>query len=627
MEGRGLVLSFIKFSVERYAEAMRYRSMKVALIAAGVAMAALSMFAAAPVKKPKAASPAAEAKPVAPQPEIPSLEFVSRLREEEFSHGKVMDIMSHLTDDIGPRLTGSPNMKKANEWTRDQFTEWGLANSHLEAWGKFGRGWAYHLCEVRMISPDFMQFLALPEAWTPGTNGPIRGEVAEVKASSAADLDQYRGKLAGKIVLLGEPRVPEPVEKPLFRRDDDADLARLATYEIPSGEGGPNPARRQEFIKRYQFQQELDKFLENEHVAAILQVTREPGQDGTIFVQSGGSYEDGKTATVPRITVAVEHYGRMERLLAKKVPVEVQVNVEAQFYDNDENGYDTVAEIPGADPALKEQFVMLGGHMDSWHAGEGATDNGAGVAVAMEAVRLLKHLGVQPRRTIRVVLWSGEEEGLLGSRGYVKNHFGGRPENTNPKYANLPSFMRPPGGPLELKPEQKLVSAYFNLDNGTGRIRGVYLQGNAAVAPIFEKWMAPFKDVGMTTLTMRNTGGTDHLSFDAVGIPGFQFIQDPMDYGTLTHHSNLDVYEHIRPEDLKQAAVIMADFVYNAAMRDEMMPRKPLRPDEPPDNDDGQEGDHKPAGASPGVATPPAPPAPTSTTPAQRESPPAVIRH
>jgi Peptidase family M28 len=547
--------------------------------AAGLLAASVLLFGGQLVgaKKPKETPPAVATAPTVPTPEIPDLEFITRLREEEFGHSEVMNIMSHLTDDIGPRLTGSPNMKKANEWTRDQFTKWGLVNAHLEPWGTFGRGWAYQLCEVRMLSPDYVQFLALPMAWTPGTDGPIRGEVTQVIATTPADLDKYRGKLSGKIVLLGESRIPDPIEKPLFRREDDGDMMKIAEFEIPTPF---DQSRRAGFIKRYKFQEQLVKFLTDEHVAAVLEPTRQPGQDGTIFVQSGGSYEEGKTTGVPRITLAIEYFGRMTRLLAKKVPVEVEVNVETKFYDDDDKAYDTIAEIPGADPNLKDQLVMLGGHMDSWHGGEGATDNGAGVAVAMEAVRLLKHLGVQPRRTIRVALWSGEEEGLLGSRGYVKEHFGFRPENTDPKYKDLPSFFRPPGGPLQLKPEQKLVSAYFNLDNGTGKIRGVYLQGNALAAPIFQKWMEPFRDLGMTTLTMRNTGGTDHLSFDAVGIPGFQFIQDPMDYGTLTHHSNLDVYEHIRPADLKQAAVIMASFVYNAAMRDEMMPRKPIRPEE-----------------------------------------------
>jgi hypothetical protein len=560
-------------------------------------------------KKPKEPPRSEAAAPAVPKPDIPDLELITRLREEEFGHGEVMDIMSYLTDNIGPRLTGSPNMKKAYDWARDQFTKWGLVNAHLEPWGTFGRGWAYQFCEVRMLSPDIMQFLALPEAWTPGTNGPIRGEVTQLVASTPADLQKYKGKLAGKIVLIGETRVPEPSEKPLFRRDDDSDLEKIAEYQIPAG-GPGNPAMRQQFMQRFQFQRELEKFLTDEHVAAVLDVTRQPGQDGIIFVQSGGSYDKGKTIAFPRVTLSVEHYGRMARLLDKKVSVEVEMNVETQFYDDDDKAYDTLAEIPGADPKLKDQLVMLGGHMDSWHAGEGATDNGAGVAVAMEAVRLLKKLNVQPRRTIRVALWSGEEEGILGSRGYVKNHFGGRPEPPTPRDESVPSFMRRPTGPLQLKPEQKLVSVYFNLDNGTGRIRGVYLQGNALVAPIFQKWMEPFRDLGMTTLSMRNTGSTDHVSFDAVGIPAFQFIQDPMDYGTITHHSNQDVFEHIRAEDLKQAAVIMACFVYNAAMRDEMIPRKPIRPEEflPPPPEGGPERQGEPAAPPANPVSPATPP-------------------
>ena len=563
------------------------------------------------------------------QPTIPAvqkaenvdLEFISRLREEEFRHGKVMDIMSDLTDRIGPRLTGSPNMKKANEWSRDQLAQWGLVNAHVEPWGTFGRGWAYQRCEVRMTSPDTVQFLALPNAWTPGTSGAISGQPVHVVANTTEDLEKYRGKLAGKIVLLGEARVPDPEthtptpeefmappvvsnpapeDKPFFHRYSDEDLNRIASYSVPMD---PR-ARRAIFMKRYLFQKALEKFLDDEKPAAVLQPTRVPGQDGTIFVQSSGSYEKGKTIAVPVITVALEHYNRVVRLIAKKVPVTLEVNVQTQFYDDDDKAYDTIAEIPGTDPKLKEQLVMLGGHMDSWHAGEGATDNGAGVAVAMEAVRLLKQLGVKPRRTIRVALWSGEEQGLLGSRGYVKEHFGSRPEPTDPKEKELPSFLRREApGPLTLKPEQKLVSGYFNYDNGTGKIRGIYAQGNAGVAPIFRAWMEPFRDLGMTTLSMRDTGGTDHLSFDAVGIPGFQFIQDPMDYSTLTHHSNLDVYEHIRPDDLKQAAIIMASFVYNTAMRDDMLPRKPIRPDEPrtPESESGAEkkGEPTPAPSNP----------------------------
>ncbi len=533
-------------------------------------------------KKPKAAPPAASPAPEVIWPAIPDLEFITRLRQEEFGHSQVMEILSHLTDDIGPRLTGSPNMKKANEWTRDQLTEWGLANAHLEPWGTFGRGWAYQLCEVRMVAPDYMQFMAFPEAWTPGTSGSLHAEVVRMIANTAADLEKYRGKLAGKIVLFGDTRMPDPSEKPLFHRDDDDELAKIVLFPTgPQRFGGPANARA-DFRERQRLTQQLPKFLVDERVAAVLDITRVPGEDGTMFVQSGGSYEKGKTIAVPRVTIAVEDFGRVARLLDKKVPVEVEMNVEATFYDDDDKAYNTLAEIPGTDPKLKDQVVMLGGHMDSWHAGEGATDNGAGTVVAMESVRLLKKLGVQPRRTIRIALWSGEEEGLLGSRGYVKEHFGSRPESNRPGDEAVPAFLRPPSGPLELKPEQKLISVYFNLDNGAGRIRGIYLQENARVEPIFEKWMEPFRDLGMTTLTMRNTGSTDHVSLDAVGIPAFEFLQDPLDYGTLTHHSNLDVYEHIRPEDLQQASAIEAGFVYDAAMCDEMVPRKPIRPDDAP---------------------------------------------
>jgi len=590
---------------------MRIRNLTRMAVTA--ALVTISFFAANPLvgkkpnEKPKEA-PAASAPPAVTWPGIPDLEFITRLRQEEFGHSQLMELMGHLTDDIGARLTGSPNMKKANEWTRDEFTQWGLVNAHLEAWGPFGRGWSYQLCEARMVSPDYMQFLAIPEAWTPGTNGSLRGEVTQVIASTSADLEKYKGKLAGKIVLYGEARIPDPIEKPLFHRNDDDELSKIALFERPTfpgappragGPGGPGGPRRGEMMQRMRFQQDFPKFLADEHVAAVLDVTRTPGEDGTMFVQSGGSYEKGKTIAVPRVTISVEHFGRLTRLLDKKVPVQVEMNVETTFYDDDNNAYNTVAEIPGVDPSLKDQVVMLGGHLDSWHAGEGATDNGAGSIVAMEAVRLLKKLNVQPRRTIRIALWSGEEEGLFGSRGYVKEHFGSRPESTRPGDQAMPAFMRPPAGPLQLKPEQKSISVYFNLDNGAGKIRGIYLQENAQVRPIFEKWMEPFRDLGMTTLTMRNTGSTDHVSFDSVGIPAFEFLQDPLDYGTLTHHSNLDVYEHIRPEDLQQAATIMAGFVYDAAMCNEMIPRKPIRPDDPPARPDSGGGAERPGPPNP----------------------------
>ena len=372
---------------------MRFRNLSLmSTIAALVALLGVAANVQAG-KKPNPKEAPATA-PAVSKPEIPDLEFITRLRQEEYSHGQVMDIMSYLTDQIGARLTGSPSMKKANDWTRDEFTKWGLVNAHVEPWGTFGRGWAYQLCEVRMVEPDYMQFLAMPEAWTPGTNGPVRAEVVHVVASNAADLEKYKGKLAGKIVLFGEERIPDPSEKPLFHREDDDELAKIALFQRPAfpgaqaRAGGPGN-RREEMMQRFRFQREFPKFLEDEHVLAVLDITRNPGEDGTIFVQSGGSYDKGKTITVPRVTLSVEHFGRVARLVDHKVPVEVEMNVEAKFYDDDDQAYNTVAEIPGVDPALKDQVVMLGGHLDSWHAGEGATDNGAGSAVAMEAVRLL----------------------------------------------------------------------------------------------------------------------------------------------------------------------------------------------------------------------------------------------
>src|SRR5262249_3664761 len=333
--------------------------------------------------------------------------------------------------------------------------------------------------------------------------------------------------------------------------------------------------------KRREFQKDLNKFLAEEKVAVVL----EPGalDGGTFRVQGvNNGWRKDPPPTVPTVVMAIEHWGRVARMLDRNEEVQLEVNVQARFHDQDEMAYNTVAEIPGTDKS--GQVVMLGAHMDSWHGGTGATDNGAGVAVAMEAVRILKALNVRPRRTIRIALWSGEEQGLLGSRGYVSQHFASRPqppERASGEDDGMPSFLRPPTGPLTIKPEHANVSAYFNLDNGTGKVRGIYAQENAAVVPIFESWIQPLKDLGVTAVTMRNTSGTDHLSFDSVGPPGFQFIQDEVEYETRTHHTNMDVYERLQKEDLMQASVVIACFVYNAAMRDAMLPRKPLPKDQP----------------------------------------------
>jgi hypothetical protein len=344
-------------------------------------------------------------------------------------------------------------------------------------------------------------------------------------------------------------------------------------------------ARLRERMERMRLIDKVAQFFLDEKVAGVIEPSRDArnggGSGGTLFDDNGATlgrtpYVAEKRVKVPVVVAAIESYGRLYRLTQAHAPVSVELDVETKVSGDHEHAFNTIAEIPGTDPRLKEQVVMVGGHLDSWTAGTGATDNGAGTVAAMEAVRILEALGVKPRRTIRIALWTGEEQGIFGSKGYVTQHFGSAPLSTAPDQLELPEFMRSAGGPLEVKPEHKLISAYFNVDNGTGRIHGVYLQGNGAIAPIFQQWIAPLKDLGVTTLTMRNTGGTDHLSFDAVGIPGFQFIQDMLDYETRTHHSNEDVMERLQPADLKQIATVEAIFLYNSAQRDQMLPRKPL---------------------------------------------------
>ena len=511
--------------------------------------------------------------PAVPGQERVDLEMVTRIRQEGFRNSKVMETASNLMDRIGPRLTGSPNIKAANEWTRKQLEDWGLSNAHLESWGPFGRGWVYDSCSVRMVAPDRAELLALPEAWTPGMSGPVRGKAVRVKVAAKEDLEKYKGKLGGKIVFFGELKDLRPHEKAESERYDEKKLADLYRYEVP---GGPR-FNREEFLKRRELRRAVDKFLVDEKAVAEFVAGTHDG--GTMGVQSGGSYRKGDPIGVPVLVMASEHFGRISRLLDRNVDVEVELEVKSRFLDDDPMQYNTIAEIPGSDK--NGQLVMLGAHMDSWHAGTGATDNGAGVAATMEAMRILKALGVRPRRTIRIALWSGEEQGLLGSRAYVAQHFGSRPEPKDLEQRELPSFLRRETGPLTLKPEHAKLSAYFNMDNGTGRIRGVYAQENAAAVPILQAWVEPLKDLGVTTVTMRNTGGTDHLSFDAVGLPGFQFIQDEVEYQTRSHHTNMDVYERLQRDDLMQASVVIACFVYNAAMRDGIMPRKPLPKDEP----------------------------------------------
>jgi hypothetical protein len=517
-----------------------------------------------------AAAPAVAA--AAPATESVDLQVVTRIRQEGTQHSKVMQTLSELTDRIGPRLAGSQNLKNANLYVQQQLTGWGLANSHLEGFS-FGRGWALDSISIRMTAPDNAVLFGFPKAWTPATSGALKGEVVAVKIKSMEDFEKFKGQLAGKIVLVGEPRELKPESEAALHRYDDAKLKELSDFNIPGGAYKDPTGRvwtREEIMQRRRLAMATDKFLQDEKVAASIEASR--GDEGILFVQGTQNYKPGSPDGVLQLVIAAEQFNRMERLLDRKVPVSVELDVKSHF-ESPDNGtiYNNVAELSGTDK--KDELVLIGGHLDSWHAGTGATDNAAGVAVAMEAIRILQALGLKPRRTIRVALWAGEEEGLLGSQAYVKEHYG-YPDV--PKDDTTPSYMRTTPLPIVLKPGQEKVSAYFNLDNGTGKIRGIYAQENASVVPIFEKWGVPFRDLGFTTVTMRNTGSTDHVSFDAIGIPGFQFIQDSVEYETRTHHSNMDVYDRAQRDDLIQASIIMASFLYNAANRDEMMPRKPL---------------------------------------------------
>jgi hypothetical protein len=432
-------------------------------------------------------------------------------------------------------------------------TGWGLANVHLETW-PFGRGWQNQRFVASALTPRAYPLIAYPKAWTPGTAGPVSGEAVMAVIETEKDFDAFRGKLRGKFVLGTAMRdVPAHFEAP-GRRYTDSELADLSMQpQAGRGRGRGNFQNDQAFARR------KTQFWIDEGVAAVLDISR--GDGGTLFVQGGGSRDPKDPPSPPQIVLAVEQYGRIVRTLEKKIPVTLQMDVDNKFYDADENAFNIVAELPGGDKA--DEVVMIGAHFDSWHTGTGATDNAAGSAIMMEAMRLLKVSGVKLRRTVRIGLWGGEEQGLLGSKAYVKAH-----------YAD-PATM-------QLKPEHAKFAGYFNVDNGTGAIRGVYLQGNEAVAPIFQAWMEPFKNLGMTTLTIRNTGGTDHLSYDAVGLPGFQFVQDEVEYNSRTHHSNMDMYERVQSNDMMRNAVIVAAFVYNTANRDEKLPRKPLPKPAPP---------------------------------------------
>ncbi|MGV8959558.1 MAG: M28 family metallopeptidase [Stenotrophomonas sp.] len=501
------------------------------------------------------------------------LDMVSKIRQEAFHRSQVMDTFSHLTETIGPRLSNSPAMTQANAWTRGKFNEWGLANAHDEAFDDFGRGWEFTSASVEMLGERVQPLHALPKAWTPGTTGPVEGELVQVTIKKLADLDKYRGKLRGKILLLGEAREYKRGIEPDSQRHDATSLEDLQEFTLPKTSSKDRAKRVAEYTERQELAKSVNAFFAEEGALAAISIS---GWDnGIIRVAGGGSRKAGEPVGIPELAMIAEHFNPLARALENKQPVKLRVNVAARFTDEtDQPGYNTLAEIRGSSKA--DEVVMLGAHMDSWHSGTGAADNAAGVAVMMEAMRILKAVGAKPKRTIRVALWSGEEQGLVGSQAYVAKHLAAYPEPADAGQKALPASLRDPTGPLQRKRDYDKFSAYFNMDNGSGRFRGIYAQENMAVMPIFEAWLVPFHDVGATTVVARNTGSTDHISFDRVGLPGFQFIQDKLDYFSNVHHSHLDTWDHAEPEDLKQAAAIVASFVYNAAMRDEKLPRKPL---------------------------------------------------
>jgi hypothetical protein len=560
--------------------------------------------------------------------EVPKDVF-DKIKEEGTKNSQVMKTLGYLSDVIGPRLTGSPGMKRANDWTRDTLAAWGLQNAHLESWGPFGRGWTLKRFSAMVDGPTAFPLFAYPKAWSPGTDTLIPQPVADAKAkgngkkapapiangntaytaevvrfwaTNEGELEQFKGKLKGKIVLVGPNREVRAHFDPEAKRFTDTELLTMADAPDPASirrpaAGAPPAGPPPNFQQQAQFNARRLRFLSEEGAAILIDAGR--GDGGTIFVQGAAVVPPAtpppagtpapnvrtKGANVPiQISAAAEHFNRVARMVDAGEKVTMTVDLAVEFQDADLNGYNTIAEIPGSDKA--DEVVMLGGHLDSWQGGTGATDNGAGCAVMMEAVRILQTLGLKPRRTIRIGLWTGEEQGLLGSRAYVRQHFGYRGDGTGGGGGGGGGGQNAAALQLTKLPDYEKFSAYYNIDNGTGKIRGVYMQGNEEVRTIFRRWLEPFKDpkwydpastlnMSANTLTLSNTGGTDHLSFDAIGLPGFQFIQDAVEYDTRTHHSNMDVFDRIQADDMKQMAIILANFVYQTAMNDDKLPRKP----------------------------------------------------
>jgi hypothetical protein len=492
-------------------------------------------------------------------------QMLGSIRDEGLNRSQVMDHVSWLSDVYGPRLTGSPGIQQASEWTMKKFREWGLTNVHQERW-PFGKGWSLVRFTAHMIEPQIQPLTGFPQEWSSGTKGPVTADVVRVQISNESDLARYHGKLAGKIVLPQPARRVRMLEGPVILRMTDKDIVEAETTPVPasSGGGGRGGALAA-------FREKVNDFYVQEGVVAVfdrgsdsdmaaggsdLSWQQQHPDGGTIFPNGASPRDDKAGKSVPVIALAVEHYNRMIRVLDKNVPVKVELDVETKFYDESQpNGFNTIADIPGTD--LASEIVLLGAHFDSHPYATGATDNATGSGAMMEAMRILKAVGAKPRRTIRVGLWGGEEQGLLGSRAYVRDHV-----------ADVDT--------MALKPEHAKLSAVFNSDNGSGKIRGIWIQSNLAVRPIFQAWMAPLHDLGVATIGPRSVSQTDHVSFDNAGIPAFQFMVDRLEYNSRTHHSTMDTFDRVQRDDMVQQATVIAVFAYNAAMRDEKFPRKAL---------------------------------------------------
>ena len=481
--------------------------------------------------------------------DAPDTAINARIREEAFQHSQVMKIAFHLTDASGPRLSNSPGLERAQRWAIATMQQWGLVNTALESWGTFGQGWELKKDYLAMTSPYYQPLIAYPDAWTRGSGGPFTAEVALYHPKDSAEQAALVGTLKGKLLLAPYTAIIQFPFEPEATRYSDSDLWKMTQPRPRPVPRKPDTTRRRPAPIPRPRMVSSNIFFQQERVLGVLS-SRAQNRDGTVFVQGGGSRRWSDSLAPMRLQLAFEDYHQVQRLVEEGVTVTLEGDIETQAVQNDSVGYNVIGEIPGTDPQLKDRLVILGGHLDSWQSATGATDNGAGAAVMMEVMRILTTMQIHPRRTIRIILWSGEEQGLLGSSGYVRKHY------KNDSVA------------------QSKVSAYYNLDNGSGKIRGIYLQGDTAAGPIFQKWLEGYRDLGATTVTLENTGGTDHLSFVSVGIPGFQFIQDPIEYDSRTHHSNMDTYDHLSPEDLEQASAVIAAFVYQTAMRDDMIPRK-----------------------------------------------------